>query len=109
MLGNYKRRQEPADLGELAKKHGALSLGEDTTEEIYLDANAVTEFVFGLARRSSRVESYTVLREIMPSYLHHWPALGVAWRDLLRLAFEECTTEQAQALWAAHNAAQRAP
>jgi hypothetical protein len=93
----------------LAQKHGTLAVSEDETTEIHRDASAVTEFVFGLARRASRAESYKALSELIPSYIRHWPALGAYWRTLIPLAMEESTTGEAQALWAAHTAVQRAP
>lgn len=93
----------------LAQRHGALSISEDDSSDIHQDATAVTEFVFGLARRPDRVGFSQVLSELVPTCVRLWPALGSFWRGLIELAIQEGTTEENQALWAAHVATQRAP
>ena len=93
----------------LARKHGALSISEDESTDIHRDATAVTEFVFGMARRPDRIGFSEALSELVPTYVRLWPALGAFWRDLIELAIQEGTTEESQALWAAHVATQKAP
>jgi hypothetical protein len=92
-----------------AGEHGSLAITEDESTDIHRDATAVTEFVFGLARRSKRLDSYGVLSEWIAAYSAVWPALGAFWRPLLRQLIEQSTTEESQALWAAHVAVQRSP
>lgn len=90
-----------------ARKHGALAISDDEGADIHRDATAVTEFVFGLARRLIRLDSYRTLSEWIAVYSAHWPALGAFWRPLVRRLMEQSTTEESQALWPAHIAVQR--
>jgi hypothetical protein len=92
-----------------SRKYGALSISEDETADVHRDAMAATEFVFRLALRSSRLDSYRILSEWISVYAAHWPALGAFWRPLLRRLIEQSTTEESQALWPAHIAVQRTP
>ncbi len=93
----------------LGQKYGALTISEDETTDIHQDAVAVMEFVFGLARRPTRLEYYQALSEWIPAFSRSWPALGAFWRGTLQRAGEEGTTEDTQALWRAHVAVQRTP
>lgn len=91
----------------LAQKYGSLVISDDESTDIHKDATAVTEFVFGLARRATREECYKALSELIPAYVRQWPALGMFCRGLVQLALDEGTTRENQALWDAHVATQR--